>query len=182
MWGPTAVELGEKEYNSFSMSSITSNDTVQNLGIYAGLTAGAGAVGLAYGVEASSPVYAEQRRQNQQRMLEARNPTASLPAPVAEESKDSLIAKAVAWNDNRREQREINQAKKRMEKNMGGINTDALLNVDESRYADDLARLNKQADEALRQEKHYYSKKSVQQLQAKNRNALKNLKAITRAL
>lgn len=182
MWGPTAVELGEKEYNSFSMSSITSNDTVQNLGIYAGLTAGAGAVGLAYGVEASSPVYAEQRRQNQQRMLEARNPTASLPAPVTEESKDSLIAKAVAWNDNRREQREINQAKKRMEKNMGGINTDALLNVDESRYADDLARLNKQADEALRQEKHYYSKKSVQQLQAKNRNALKNLKAITRAL
>lgn len=182
MWGPTAVELGEKEYNSFSMSSITSNDTVQNLGIYAGLTAGAGAVGLAYGVEASSPVYAEQRRQNQQRMLEARNPTASLPAPVTEESKDSLIAKAVAWNDNRKEQREINQAKKRMEKNMGGINTDALLNVDESRYADDLARLNKQADEALRQEKHYYSKKSVQQLQAKNRNALKNLKAITRAL
>ena len=182
MWGPTAVELGEKEYNSFNMSSITSNDTVQNLGIYAGLTAGAGAVGLAYGVEASSPVYEAQRRRNQQRMLEARTPTASLPAPALEESKDSLIAKAVAWNDNRREQREINQAKKRMEKNMGGINTDALLNVDESRYADDLARLNKQADEALRQEKHYYSKKSVQQLQAKNRNALKNLKAITRAL
>lgn len=181
MWGQNAVELGEREYNGFSMSSITSNDTVQNLGIYAGLTAGAGAVGLAYGVEASSPVYAEQRRRNQQRMLEARN-TAALPVPVAEESKDSLIAKAVAWNDNRKEQREINQAKKRMEKNMGGINTDALLNVDESRYADDLARLNKQADEALRQEKHYYSKKSVQQLQAKNRNALKNLKAITRAL
>lgn len=181
MWGPTAVELGEKEYNSFSMSSITSNDTVQNLGIYAGLTAGAGAVGLAYGVEASSPVYEAQRQRNQQRMLEARN-TAALPAPVAEEPKDSLIAKAVAWNDNRREQREINQAKKRMEKNMSGINTDALLNVDESRYADDLARLNKQADEALRQEKHYYSKKSVQQLQAKNRNALKNLRAITRAL
>ena len=181
MWGPTAVELGEKEYNNFSMSSITSNDTVQNLGIYAGLTAGAGAVGLAYGVEASSPVYAEQRKRNQQRMLEARN-TPALPAPVTEESKDSLIAKAVAWNDNRREQREINQAKKRMEKNMSGINTDALLNVDESRYADDLARLNQQADEALRQEKHYYSKKSVQQLQAKNRNALKNLRAITRAL
>lgn len=182
MWGPDAVELGEREYNSFNMSAITSNDTVQNLGIYAGLTAGAGAVGLAYGVDATSPVYEGQRQRNKQMMLEARTPAASLPAPVAEESKDSLIAKAVAWNDNRREQREINQAKKRMEKNMGGINTDALLNVDESRYADDLARLDREATEAVKQEKHYYEKKSVQQLQAKNRNALKNLRAITKAL
>ncbi len=80
MWGQNAVELGEREYDSFNLNALSSNSTVQNLGIYAGIAAGAGAVGLAYGVDASSPVYEGQRRRNEQMKLESRA-TASLPAP-----------------------------------------------------------------------------------------------------
>lgn len=44
------------------MAQIASNETIDNLEIYAGIAAGAGAIGLAYGVDAASPVYKKNRK------------------------------------------------------------------------------------------------------------------------
>lgn len=46
------------------MAQIASNETIDNLEIYAGIAAGAGAIGLAYGVDAASPVYKKNRKKN----------------------------------------------------------------------------------------------------------------------